>query len=296
MGAGCTALAATLPPGAALAVGIPLGAALYLLLLRQVVPDGFGLLVRPLLDLRRRITVPAGLSLLLSPRSCWPGAADAETPRRVAAPAIKVRVRRSYYVAPGGSDAGPGTRERPFGTIAQRSGACARPAPVGTRRDLRRAGQAVAAPGRKARACVPNFPGERPVLRGQLWIGDPSYWTIRGLNVEWAAGNPDEPLVRIYGGTGWRLTHSEIWGSHSTSGLQVDDGPRNNLGRWMVKGNCVHDTYSTDPLNQDHNVYLGDMSESPRPHGVISHNILFNAENGRGIKLGPGGPTAVRST
>ena len=50
---------------------------------------------------------------------------------------------------------------------------------------------------------VSNFPGERPVLRGQLWIGDPSYWTIRGINVTWAAGNPDEPLVRIYGGTGW---------------------------------------------------------------------------------------------
>ena len=48
-------LAAALPPGAALAVGIPLGTALYLALLRKVVPDGFELLVRPLLDLRRRM-------------------------------------------------------------------------------------------------------------------------------------------------------------------------------------------------------------------------------------------------
>ena len=31
------------------------------------------------------------------------------------------------------------------------------------------------------------------------------------------------------------------------------------------------------------------MTASPSPHGVISHNVLFNAENGRGIKLGPGG-------
>jgi hypothetical protein len=136
---------------------------------------------------------------------------------------------------------------------------------------------------------VANFPGERPVIRGQLWIGDPSYWTIRGLAVEWAADNPNEPLVRIYGGTGWRLTRSEIWGARSTSGLQIDDGPRNNLGHWAVYGNCIHDTLATDGVNQDHNVYVADMSASPSPHGVIAHNILFNAENGRGIKLGPGG-------
>ncbi len=71
--------------------------------------------------------------------------------------------------------------------------------------------------------------------------------------------------MRIYGGTGWRLTRSEIWGSRSTSGLQIDDGPRNNLGRWLVKGNCIHDTFPTDELNQDHNVYVGDMSRQPEP-------------------------------
>ena len=174
-----------------------------------------------------------------SPSSCSRVAAKAPTtPRRVAAPTdAGPHVRRTFYVAPGGSDAGPGTRERPFGTIAHalrrlRYGQrlCVRGGTYDERVKL------VAAPGRKhARVRVSNFPGERPVLRGQLWIGDPSYWTIRGLSVEWAAGNPDEPLVRIYGGTGWRLTRSEIWGSHSTSGLQVDDGPRNNLGRWLVK-------------------------------------------------------------
>jgi PST family polysaccharide transporter len=293
MGSVLYALAATLPPGAALAVGIPVGVALYLLLLRQVVPDGFGLLVRPLVDLRRRITVPAGLSLLLVAVVLLAGCGDgAEAPRRVAAPTDAAQhVRRTFYVAPGGSDAGPGTRERPFGTIAH----ALRRLRYGQHLWVRGGTydervKLVAAPARKhARVQVSNFPGERPVLRGQLWIGDPSYWTIRGLNVQWAAGNPDEPLVRIYGGTGWRLTRSEIWGSHSTSGLQVDDGPRNNLGRWLVKGNCVHDTYSTDGINQDHDVYVGDMSASPSPHGVISHNVLFNAENGRGIKLGPGG-------
>jgi lipopolysaccharide exporter len=293
MGAALYVLSATLPPGAALAVGIPLGAALYLLLLHRVVPDGYGLLVRPLLALRRRITVAAGMSLLLVVALVAAGCSGgADTIR----PAAEKRdpgpnIRRTYYVVPGGSDAAPGTRAHPFGTIAH----ALKRLRYGQRLYVRggiyeERVKVVAAPGRRnARVRVSNYPGERPVLRGQLWIGDPSYWTIRGLAVQWGADNPDEPLVRIYGGTGWRLTRSEISGSRSTSGLQVDDGPRNNLGRWLVKRNCIHDTFPTDGLNQDHNLYVGDMSASPNPRGVIARNILFNAENGRGIKLGPGG-------
>jgi hypothetical protein len=48
------ALAVALPPVAALAIGIPLGTALYLALLRRVVPEGFRMLARPLTGLRRR--------------------------------------------------------------------------------------------------------------------------------------------------------------------------------------------------------------------------------------------------
>jgi hypothetical protein len=146
-----------------------------------------------------------------------------------------------------------------------------------------------AAPGRPgARVLVSNFPGERPVVEGQLWIGNPSYWTIRGINVTWAKGNPDEPMTRIYGGTGWLLTGAEIWGAHSTSGLHIDDGPRNNLGTWAVTRNCIHDTHPTNGEHQDHNIYVDDMSASPDPRGVIERNVMFDAVNGRGIKLGPG--------
>jgi PST family polysaccharide transporter len=292
MGAILYGLTLAVPPGAALALGIPLGAALYLLLLRQVVPDGFGLLARPVLDLRRRLTVPAGMSALVVAALLLAGCGgDGATPDAAGQPKQGPRVRHTYYVAPGGSDAAPGSRERPFGTIAH----ALRRLRFGQRLYVRGGTydervKLVAAPGRRhARIHVSNYPGERPLLRGQLWIGDPSYWSVRGLAVEWGPSSPDEPLVRIYGGTGWRLTRTEIRGSRSTSGLQVDDGPRDNLGRWLVKGNCIHDTLATDGLNQDHNLYVGDMTASPHPRGVISHNILYNAENGRGIKLGPGG-------
>ena len=54
------ALSLALPPAAALAIGVPLGVAMYLAVLRRVVPEGFGLLARPLAGLRRR--APAGMA------------------------------------------------------------------------------------------------------------------------------------------------------------------------------------------------------------------------------------------
>jgi O-antigen/teichoic acid export membrane protein len=286
-------LAAALPPAAALAVGIPLGAAVYLALLRRVVPDGFHMLVRPVLDLRHRAAATSVSVLVVAVAvalaACSQGGETRQ--RATAAPPPDANVRHTFYVAPRGSDAGPGSRRRPFRTLAHALGRLrygqrlyVHGGTYSERLKLR------VAPGReRARVRVSNFPGERPTLRGQLWLGEPSYWTVRGLRITWAPGNPNEPLVRIYGGTGWKLSRSEIWGAHSTSGLQVDDGPRDDLGRWAVTRNCVHDTFATNGPNQDHNIYVADMSASPRPQGTIARNILFNAENGRGIKLGPGG-------
>jgi hypothetical protein len=221
------------------------------------------------------------------------GCGGQATPASVHARLAASPTSPALFVAPNGRDSNPGTQRRPFATLAH------------ALRRLRAGGRLFvrggtyperikvnAAPGRPAaRVLVSNFPGERALVKGQLWLGEPSYWTIRGINVAWAEGNPDEPMVRIYGGTGWTLTGAEIWGAHATSGLHIDDGPRNDLGSWTVTGNCIHDTYPTNGLHQDHNIYVDDMSTSPNPHGVITRNILFDAVNGRGIKLGPGGQT-----
>ncbi len=226
--------------------------------------------------------------------ACASGCAGAADPVESGLSAeSSARPGRTLFVAPSGRDSNPGTRRRPLGTLAR---ALTR-LRAGDRLFVRGGNyrgriKVHAAPGRPgSRVLVRNFPGERPVVRGQLWIGNPSYWTIRGINVTWARGNPNEPMARIYGGTDWRLTRAEIWGAHSTSGLHIDDGPRSNLGRWSVTRSCVHDTYPTNGLNQDHNIYVDDMSSSPSPRGLIARNLLFNAVNGRGVKLGPGGET-----
>ena len=108
MAAALYALAAALPPGAALAVGIPLGGAFYMLLLQRLSPDSFRVLARPLLDLRRR-TVAAGLGVLLASLALLSCGGRAERPGPGAASAA-----RTFYLAPSGSDRAPGTRSRPF--------------------------------------------------------------------------------------------------------------------------------------------------------------------------------------
>jgi hypothetical protein len=53
---------------------------------------------------------------------------------------------------------------------------------------------------------------------------------------------------------------------------------------------CVHDTVPSNGTNQDHNVYVDDMSQySPAARGVIENSIFYGAPNGNNIKLGPGG-------
>jgi hypothetical protein len=147
-----------------------------------------------------------------------------------------------------------------------------------------------AAPGHpQAPIVVRAFRNERPLIVGQLWLGEADYWTISGINVAWSASDPDEPMVRMFGGTHWVFRDAIVVGAHSTSDLHIDDGPNNDLGTWAVVDNCIFDTVPTNGTNQDHNVYVDDMSHSANPNGLIAHNLIFGAPNGRGIKLGPGG-------
>jgi hypothetical protein len=202
-----------------------------------------------------------------------------------------------YAVAPYGNDANRGTVAHPFRTfskaLSQLRAGDTLYARGGTYDEQVKATSI--APGTPShRIVVHNYPGERPVIRGQFWLAYPSYWTVDGINVTWAPTNPKEHMVQLYGGTGWILQNSEIWGQGAgvtmmKSGLLIGDGRRNNLGTYVVRNNCIHDNET--------NMYLDDFSQSPDPHGTIERNIIFNAYDGRGIKLGPpdevGGPKNV---
>jgi hypothetical protein len=202
----------------------------------------------------------------------------------------------NHYVSPNGRDGGEGTRAAPWRTLAY---AFSRLRPGDTlevrggdyyeRVSLKPAAGTVT-----SRITVRAAAGERPVLHGLLWLGAPSYWTISGVNVTWGSANSSsEALVRLYGGTGWVFENAEVWGARSVAGLMVNESKTNSvapLGTWALRGLCVHDTVPSNGTNQDHNVYVDDMSRySPAARGVIEHSIFFGAPNGNNVKLGPGG-------
>lgn len=134
-------------------------------------------------------------------------------------------------------------------------------------------------------------PGETPVIRGLVWLVDPSYWEIEGLTIEWdpEIGGPQDHMMKITGGTGWVLRDNELRGAQSYAALLIAGGETADETPtfWRVVGNCIHDTVSTNDTNQDHLIYVNSGVEPS--HGIIERNVMWGALNGSGIKLG--GPT-----
>jgi hypothetical protein len=246
--------------------------------------------------LKATIAALFALLLVLGATACTPDHSDKRAGHDIVPLPVPpvLHVGRTYYVSPRGNDANPGTGSWPLRTFAKAL-ATLHPGDVlfarGGTYDEQVHATTLAAGTPKRRITVANAPGERPVIRGQLWLAYPSYWTISGINVTSDGQRTNEHMVNIYGGTDWVLEGSEIWGARSYAGLLIGDGKRNNLGRFDVRNNCIHDTYPTNGANQDHNIYIDDTTKSPYAHGVIERNLIFDAYNGRGIKLGPPGGT-----
>jgi hypothetical protein len=131
-----------------------------------------------------------------------------------------------------------------------------------------------------SRVTVRAYPGERPVIVGLFWITSASYWTFDGINVTWNQSNAsNQHMVKLTGGTGWRMTNAEIWGARSYAGILVCGSP----SRFQLDHLYVHDTYSSNSTNQDHLIYINAGTGG----GVVERNVLAHSENGRGIKIGP---------
>lgn len=202
-----------------------------------------------------------------------------------------------YFVAPDGSDSGPGTRTVPWRTLA-RAISSLRPRDTlvvrGGEYRERILSPIIRAGRPDAPVSVAAHPGERPVLRGLLWLLGASYWTIDGLTVEWDAdaATNDDHMVKLTDGVGWRLSNVELSGARSFGSLLIASSAPDEPRDWVVAGCCIHDTYPANGANQDHLVYCNSGMHDNR--GLVERNVLFNAENGAGIKLG--GPSEATGT
>ena len=195
----------------------------------------------------------------------------------------EVAAAASYEVDPRGSDSAPGTGEQPWRTI-ESSLERLRPGDTLTVGGGTYVENVVGASIRSGSSGSPitvrAASGQRPVLRGLLWLNGPSHWTIDGLDVTWRDGNSaSEHMVKMTGGTGWTIKNAELSDARSYAGLLV----AGDASAWTVRDSCVHDTQSANDTNQDHLIYVN--TDGGAGSGLITRNVLFNAPNGHGMKL-----------
>jgi hypothetical protein len=207
------------------------------------------------------------------------------------------------FVGPGGNDAADGRAGRPWATLAhalpQLEPGDVLVVQAGEYRERLRGLRLQ--PGTSDQPVhVRAADGQRPVVRGLVWLERPSYWTFSGLNVTWddERNSSKEHMVKISNGVGWTWRESELWGARSPAALLVVGDRAGEPDGWSISGNCIHDTVPTNGPAQDNNIYIGDMERPGR--GTIEKNLVFGAPNGRNIKLGDGtssqgaGPSGVR--
>lgn len=189
---------------------------------------------------------------------------------------------RVLEVAPDGDDDATGAPGDPFATLSHALGELDAGDELVVRGgEYRESVNVEAREGtREAPVRVRAAPGERPVVRGLLWLEEPTWWEVRGLDVRWDTRNDSElHMVKFTGGDDWVFADAELSDARGFAGLLVNGEPR----RFLLSGLHVHDTRSSNDTNQDHLVYLNCGTGG----GVLERSLLVGSPNGRAVKVGP---------
>jgi hypothetical protein len=197
--------------------------------------------------------------------------------------------RGAYYVSPTGSDTNPGTLALPWKTIGKglRSTPCDSVLSIagGDYYEQIRNPTMATCTYLTNVAVSGGGAGNRTVLHGLLWLKNVTYWDFNGLNVTWdpAVNLASEHMVKFTGGDGWNFQYAEVWGARSFAGIMIGG----SIGTWRLAELYVHDTYTSNGVNQDHLIYVNVTELNTATGGTIENCLLINSPNGRAIKVGP---------
>lgn len=186
-----------------------------------------------------------------------------------------------FYVSPTGNDSASGSSSAPFRTLAHAlSTLRAGDVLVVRGGDYDEQINVDAAAGTKTKPItVIAAKGARPVVHGLLWLTDPSWWRILGINVTWDDKNTHtDHMVKITGGHDWLLADAEMWDAKSFAAVFVGGTP----SRFELRNLYVHDTRPANGTNEDHLIYLNTGKGS----GMVDGCLLVGSPNGRAIKVG----------
>jgi hypothetical protein len=205
------------------------------------------------------------------------------------------------YVSPDGQDDWPGTEEQPWRTLRHALPALEAGQVLYVRGGVYRE-QLVKLnlnQGRPAsRIVVQAYEGEQPVVRGLVWLREPSYWTVDGIDVTWDKGldTDAQHMVKLTGGVGWTWQGSEIWGAQAGANVLIAGRGADRPADWSFTENCVHDVSPSSRVQRGSNIAVGAMDRAGP--GSITRNVVFGSEAARNIALGVSragsdGPTDV---
>jgi len=205
------------------------------------------------------------------------------------------------YVSPDGQDDWPGTEEQPWRTLRHALPTLEAGQVLYVRDGVYRE-QLVKlnlSQGRPAsRIVVQAYEDEQPVVRGLLWLREPSYWTVDGINVTWdkALDTNAQHMVKLTGGVGWVWQGSEIWGAQTGANVLIAGRGPGEPADWSFTENCVHDLVPPSRVERGSNIAVGAMDKAGP--GSITRNVVFGSDAARNIALGvnqsgSGGPTDV---
>jgi hypothetical protein len=220
-------------------------------------------------DLRRSPSAPPALAVALLATSVLFAGPPADAV--AAAPGKR-------YVAPGGSDAGPGTARRPWATIQKALDTLAPgqtaylsrgtyPAPSNFERSGRR--------GSPIR--IRNRPGAHPLVTGRLRIRG-SYLMVRGLHFRGqTSANPDDYLIYLYGGDHVTIAGSELEHGYK-SAIYVGE-PDDLAHDLRLIGNHIHHNgKSPERRWRAHGLYCGHCRGGVVANNVFDHNLAWNLQ------------------
>ena len=186
---------------------------------------------------------------------------------------------RVFYVSPSGSDTNGGTIAEPFHTLGYAMSVLRPGDTLFVRGGIY--AQKVAptlVPGTSTQPItVASYQAESALIQGSLSLTNPSYWTIRGLDViANVFGKQSGGLVRFNGGTGWSFESSNVRRARGGSGIVVTGGAK----EFTLRDLFVHDMIVFGKKTADLiRVEWGS-------DGVIERSLLVGSPRGAGVRLG----------
>jgi hypothetical protein len=130
------------------------------------------------------------------------------------------------------------------------------------------------------------YPGENPVLIGSISLHRPAFWLIDDIDVTGDPTTPDPPrfMVKMIGGRSWTWENSEFRGTTSRANVLITGFGVDEPAGFDFRGNCLHGL--PDLPTTSTNLFLGTMHSGA--HGIVSRNVVFNAENQPNVRIGSG--------